>query len=257
MTVYVEYIFMSNVVIDAFIAAFTVIVLRGKVSVMRLIFASVTGGIISCVYPLVGNYGYLLKLFCAVLLPVILIKIDKFRTYCTTVAVFLAISFALGGIVLAFSVMLEKGLSFHSLTYGEIPFILSSAGLIVLIIYAILRKNYKKISSYNKNIYNVTITNGNGFCNCKAFYDTGNRVYTNYGERVVLVSERVYNKLMPAEEGTVYISTPQGSGFIPVVDAEIVIYFPSGDNKIYYVKAGKGQINGDIPIILHGDMGEE
>lgn len=257
MTVYAEFVFLSNVVVDAFIGALSVIVLRAKIGAIRLFLFSITGGLVSCVYPLVGDYGYLLKALCALLLPVFLIKIDKFKTYCTIVAVFVAISFGMGGAVLALNVLFHSGLSFVDMTYGRIPLIISCAGLIIIILYSICVKNRVHIANKNGNVYKVSIKNDNGFCNCRAFYDTGNRVYTNYGERVIIVSERVYNKLMPAREEEISIYTPSGIDGIRTTDAELVIYFPSGVNKIYNVKAGKGRVMGGVQIILHSDMSEE
>ncbi len=80
-------------------------------------------------------------------------------------------------------------------------------------------------------------------------------VCTKNGEWVVIVSDVIYNKLMPAPSQEVKVATIKDEYSLLVTPILIKIYFEDGVNKIYKVMAGKGKIDTDrYKIILHKDM---
>ena len=239
MIYYVEIVFISNFLIDLFIFVFCVAVLKKKYNFFRLIFASVVGGIASCAYPLTGKYAILIKIFCALVLPAIYCKNCRWKEYLTSFAVFIAVSMGLAGIVVAINYAFFYGLGTEELTYGKIPIVFSTAGLVLILIYSFVKKNFAKVVGKNSFIYDVVIANENCTCKTKAYYDSGNRVYTNYGERVVLLNDKLYNMLMPAVEEEVFIHTPTGLSRIEVTDATVLIYLDDGDNKYITSKQAK------------------
>lgn len=255
MTVYVEIIFLSNFCIDAFIFCLVNTVLKVKSSLMRLFFAAALGGLCSAVYPFVLQYANFMKVFLAVILPFIFRKITIIREYIITLSVFLLITFALAGCVLLLNGFSLKNLSFNPITYGLFPILFCSAGLIITLmcgnmILTVLSQRIK-----NQNYYKVVIENENARVCSVAYYDSGNRVFANNGERVVFVCEDIYNKLMPAKEKTIVVSTLGGKRVVKTIEGKVQIYFGENENKIYHASIGLGNMaNIDQKILLHAEM---
>lgn len=255
MTIYVEVIFISNFLIDLFICVLTLMINKSAFNAFRLIMCSTIGGISAAIYPLISSYGYIVKVITAILIPALLKKHKKFSEYAVSLSTFLCVTLILGGLALSLTTVFSDSLTYEKLTYGIFPILLSVSGILLIFLLKFLKKELIKTRNRNVLIYEATIANENCSLRCKAFYDSGNRVYTKNGERVVIVNSAVYNKLMPAQVFSVAVSTPAGSFGMPVTDAILKIYFGDGENKIYKVKAGKGNVAvGDTQIILHSDM---
>ncbi len=255
MTVYVELIFLSNFFIDAFIFCLVSTALKCKINLSRLFVASFIGGLGSAIYPFVGTYRILLKIFLAILLPFFIRKIDTFRDYLVTLSCFLGISFVLAGCVLMLNGFSTKNLTFNPIIYGIFPILFCASGFIITllvgnIIFKLVPQRLK-----NSNLYKVTIENENAKIKSVGYYDSGNRVFTGSGEKVVFVPESVYNKLMPAREESIIISTINGKSIVKTTEATIKIYLDENENKIYKVNIGLGNMQSiDQKILLHAEM---
>lgn len=254
MTIYVEIVFISNFLIDAFLGAMTLFLTKNPLNVKRILLFSFSGAVLSTVYPLFSKFGYLLKIFGLVVLPVFLKKNTRFKEYLVMTAVFLTVTVATGGIATGLSVFNSDGLSFDELTYGTFPILVSTSGLVVLATIGYLKKELRKIAKKNSYYCEVYITNGQNKCRCKAYYDSGNRVYANNGECVVIVSERIYNMLMPAESEYLGIYTAGGKYNMEITDAAVIL-LSEGEGIFYKVKAGRAfNVSADADVILHSDM---
>ena len=254
MTVYVEIVFISNFLIDAFLGAITLSLTKNPPNVKRIALFSLFGAFLSTIYPLLSQFGYLLKIFGLAAMPVFLKKYNRFREYLVMTAVFLTVTVATGGLVLGLSVFTAQGLTFDELSYGTFPILISSCGLIVLILTEYLKKELWKIRKKNSYFCEIYIMNGQKKCRCKAYYDSGNRVYANNGECVVIVSERIYNMLMPAKSEFLGINTAGGKYNMEITDAAVIL-LSDGEGIFYKVKAGKAfNVSADADVILHSDM---
>lgn len=255
MTIYVELIFLSNMCIDAFIFCIVNIVLKLKNNFYRIFWASIIGGLCSALYPFVGIMRIVMKIGLALALPIIIRKIGNFKEYLLTISIFLCVSFLLAGCVLMLNGFSTKNLSFNPIIYGIFPILFCTSGFIITvlvgnIIYKLLPQRLK-----NGNIYKVLIQNDNAKVSSLAYYDSGNRVFTNSGECVVFVSEEIYKKLMPARENSVVIATINGKSVIKTTSATIKIYLGEFENKIYKVSIGLGNmLNINTKILLHAEM---
>ncbi len=255
MTVYVEIVFISNMLIDAFICVLTLFLLKERAQKSRVLICSIVGGLASMVYPIIATYGYVVKIITAIVIPLLLKRHKKFKSFCACFIVFLSVTATLGGLTLLVTNAFGDSLSYQTMTYGTFPILVSTAGLIIVLLLSALKREVVSVRVKNSLTYDVVLSNPNAQVKCRAFYDSGNRVYTKNGERVVIVSEEVYNMLMPSTEEVVTINTPVGNSGMYVTDVELEIYFEDGGNKIYKVKAGKGTANIDgTQIILHSDM---
>ncbi len=255
MTVYVEIIFFSNLCIDAFIFCLVNTILKVRCRISRLLFAACLGGLCSAVYPFVGQYANVMKVILALVLPFLFRKVTILKDYLITLSVFLIVSFALAGCVLLLNGFSTQNFSFSPITYGIFPILFCTAGLIVTamcgnLIFTLMPQRQK-----NQNFYNVVIENENARVSSIAYYDSGNRVFANNGERVVFVSKDIYNKLMPAKEKNIIVSTIGGKRLVKTIDAKVKIYFGEKENKIYYASIGLGDMaNIDQKILLHAEM---
>ena len=255
MTIYIEVIFLSNLLIDVFLIVVSLSVLGAKIRMTRVILSAAIGGFFSAIYPFVGRYQILLKILCGAIMPIIFRKNYKFKEYLASLTVFFAVTMILGGIVLSLTTFLSDKITYNSLTYGTFPILISASGTVAILLYSYLKRELKREIRKSDNFYDVKIYNSSGACDCRAFYDSGNRVYTKNGERVVIVGEDVYNKLMPAEVETIGVATPNGVSEMEITDARLVIYLRNGENKIYKVKAGRSAlILGEAQLILHSEM---
>lgn len=253
MTLYVEIVFLSNFMIDAFLGALTLFLLKCPLEVKRIGIFSLLGAIMSAIYPVLANYGYLLKISGLIILPIFLKKFSKFKDYLITLAVFLTVTVAAGGLTFAFANFTSVDLTYNELTYGVFPLVTSASGLILLSVAQYLKKELKLTHKKNSLYYEVYILNDRCKCRCRAFYDSGNRVYANNGECVVIVSDRVYNMLMPAESEYLGIYTAAGKYNMEITDA-VVFVLKDGEGSVYKVKAGRSNVATDTDMILHSDM---
>ncbi len=255
MTVYVEIIFLSNFCIDAFIFCLVNTILKVKSSILRIIFAAFIGGLCSAVYPFIGQYANIMKIALGLVLPFFFRKIAIFKDYIITLSVFLTVSFSLAGCVYLLNGFSLKNVSFSPVTYGIFPILFCSSGLILTFMCGNTITKLLPQRTKNENYYKVVIENENARVSSIAYYDSGNRVFANNGERVVFVSEDIYNKLMPAKEKSIVVSTINGKRLVKTTDAKVQIYFGENENKIYYACIGLGNMeNVDQKILLHAEM---
>ena len=254
MTIYIEIVFISNLLIDGFIFSLVLTVLKLPLNPVKIFLLSVAGATLSSFYPYSGNYGMWIQIISMLIFPFFIRIPRHFNEYIVTLATFLSVTLILGGIVFAFNYF-KSDLDYSTFTYGAFAITMSVAGMTLLILFKVLLKELKSHRIYNGNILRATVGNSRGKVDCKAFYDSGNRVFAKNGEPVIFIKEQVYNTLMPAEVDTINVVTPNGYGEMQVTDAELEIYFENGENRIYKVKAGKSPyLNGEAQIILHGDM---
>lgn len=255
MTVYVELIFLSNFCIDAFILCLTGTLLKSKINFSHLFMGSLMGGVCAAIYPFVGVLRIALKIFLAMLLPLFVKKISTFREYFVTLCCFLAISFVLAGCVLMLNGFSTTNLTFNPIIYGIFPILFGLSGFIITLLIGNLIYKLIPQRQSGSNLYKVTIANERGKISAWAYYDSGNRVWGRYGEKVVFVSKDIYDKLMPAKESAVNISTINGNSVVRATDATIKIYLGWNENKIYKVSIALGDMqNINQKILLHAEM---
>lgn len=255
MVVYVEQLFINNLCLLLFIQYLTCVLTNKKAIFLKIVILSCLGSIIYIFSLYIGVWGYVVL----ALLPFInILLIDKFyhiKDYLTSVFVFVLIYFALLGSS-AFLAYLS-GMKAVNILYflGYIPFFISISFVIITFLVCYIKKKLLNVNRLNSNILRVELVNSNYCCRTNAYYDTGNMVSTKNGEWVVIVSEVIYNKLMPAPCEEVKVATVASEYTMQITPVLIKIYFEDGVNKIYKVMAGRGKIDTDrYKIILHKDM---
>lgn len=256
MTVYIEIIFVSNFFIDLFLCVFCLAVTKRKAGTVRIILSAAFGGLVSAIYPFIGSYGYIIKGLCAVIMIIIIAPGKKFVDYITTLLTFLAITFLLGGMVEFFIDAIDAGLNYYDFTYGALPIIVCVCLTVVVRLWEVVKKELVYVRQKNSLYSYVVLRSADFEKKCRAFYDSGNRVYANNGEPVIFVTEQIYNRLTAQEESSVCVMTQNGASQITIRKALLEVYCREGENIIYQVSVGKlssGTLL-DAEILLHSDM---
>lgn len=175
MVIYLEYVLISNFIIDFLLLKSAFYTAGEKFSSKRLLFCALISSAFSLLYPLINGpkiIEILIKIAFGFLIILISANHKNLTKFCILVGVFFFYTFLLGGITLAiFSTF-------------EIPFQSQVIKLLVIIpVYYIYRFSvrlsvylYRK-KNLNAFTYQAEITIGDKTKSCIGFLDTGNGVY--------------------------------------------------------------------------------
>ncbi len=175
MVIYVEYVLISNFIIDFLLLKSAFFTAGEKFSNRRLFFCALLSSGFSLAYPLINAskiIEILIKISFGLLIVLISAKFINTKKYFICLSLFFFYTFLLGGITLALFFCFEISMQ------NEIVSL-----LIILPIYAIYRFSVK-LANYlyrKKNLnaftYQVELTIGDKTKSCIGFLDTGNGVY--------------------------------------------------------------------------------
>lgn len=169
--------------------------------------------------------------------------------YFLSVMTFLSVSAVLAGLY-----VLSVGLGLYDLFFFGVPHAFVSLIGILLIL------SVKKLLSYgsrtrrtNGCLYDVYLSSSGVGKTFRGFYDSGNRAYTDAGEKVIFVPPSVYSILSPIEEEPYEVLTAGGIFSTQMTGAEATVFFPEGA-VTYQVKAALGKKLFSDRVILHSEM---
>lgn len=257
MTVYVEYIFLDNLAINVFLLYITMFVQKKEVSLWNVVFCGAIGAVFAVLYPFVGNFNYIIKIFLATVMIVFLRKYKSFREYITTLFLFYIISFSLAGAVVMISSFSAVDLTKYNGNIQLFPFCVGASAFIIVILIKYCRAEIYKRRNIVRQIYPIKVKGkDNRLLSINAFYDSGNQLYDPQSNKpMVVISQKLYNQLEQTEKGEVLIKTVNGIKTMLSTKIEFWIYFDDDRNKIYNVRAGVSDlINEDYDLILHTEM---
>ncbi len=234
MTVYIEYVFIDNFVIDLllFMTAFKI---TGKpVSKARIVICSFSGAIFALLYPLITENVYFItaaKILFGLFLTFIAAKFSSIKDYVSFTAVFLGLTFLTGGTVLGMFSLL--GLDYSS-EY--------SIGLMILPVFIAIRAINKLIRFIYRRrdvaflTVNAEIVCGDKSVQIKGFFDTGNALYDGLSP-VIVVSK---NAVMPIigvdllkNAGYVSLSTAVGKDKKISFKPDALVIYSGGKKNIF------------------------
>jgi len=259
MIVYWEYAFLENCVIDGMLLSLSVKSARGKISVWRIVLASLVGGSEALIFPLLRMpiwCCYLVKFLGGVLIALIAVK-GKNRKHCMiTVASFFLFTFVLGGILTAVY-------SFFGVDYVEgrgylveripITLLLCSSGLFAVGAFHAIKK-MQKAKLIQRHRYACRLQNGNHSIRCDCFADSGNFLLF-HGKPVCVISAVAALALFPDAKavGRMAITTVNGKKESLVFQADrLVIECDGKAVEKHNVLLTVGEIKIDrCPVLLH------
>ncbi len=261
MTVYIEYAFLQNFLIDG-----ALLWLAGRASRLslrwwRIVLSAVIGAAFAVVFPflsLSGGMALCLKLAVGLLLPLLAMSKKKGGRYAMNAVFFLLFSFAFGGVLLA-------GMHNYALERLSFGWVAVGIALLAMISVFFVEKWYKKRSVY-RHVYDCRVKIGGKSAKIKGFYDSGN-LATRKGRPVCFLAADILYDLCgeglfsSQREGQVCdemcIATQSGEKRIPLYKGEIYLQTRRDEVKkeVYFARAAN-RISREYKIILHSRVFE-
>lgn len=211
MTVYIEYAFLDNLIIDYTLLKLSLLLSRHKTKFWWLLFCAFLCAIFAIVIPIV-NLSTTIKSIIKILFSLLIVYVSceqkTLKEYLKLYLIFMLITFTFGGI-------LQGVFTLFSLPYDNV-YLTWLVIISVKILGAILRCLIKKVKdsfSSEKFRYNCTVKIGEKLKNCQGFYDTGNGVIDNEtGKGVVICSKSFAYNLLGTSNFEKYISIKTVTG---------------------------------------------
>ena len=232
MTVYIEYAFLENSLIDGMLLYLSFRGAKVNFKWKKLCFSAVVGAVFALVFPLLflpNFFAYLLKfvvgfLLCLLAFPAIKNKNDVGR-YALTCALFFLLSFAFAGAIFA----LYSGFSFSNGSYEieQTPFVFVLCAAIAFLIFTInlVKKIYKKQTLF-RHIYDCAILFKQRRVTILGFLDSGN-LATSKGAPVCFLSPEIAIEIWESElfspHGEITIQTLGGEKTLPLFLGDLEI----------------------------------
>ena len=201
MSVYIELVALDNFSITFLLSKLSYFVLGESSKIWRILSASFIGTIIAIFYPFIHGIALsiFIKIACGLLMCLILFKPKKLLR---GTAVFFLLTFAFGGALTALSFFkygsVEKALTqpFTSIPIGAM---LAAVYLIFVAVKALSQK-IKKSRDVTDFIYDAEIIVFGSSVKCKAFLDSGNRLYDDgNGLPIVIASVSTLSSVLSDE----------------------------------------------------------
>ncbi len=232
MTVYIEYAFLENFLIDGMLLYLSFRFSKVHFKWRKLCFSAIFGAVFALVFPLLSLpffWAYLFKFFvgfllCLLAFPPIKNKNDVGR-YALTCALFFLLSFAFAGAIFA----LYSGFSFSNGGYKieQTPFVFVLCSAIAFLIFSVnlVKKIYKKQALF-RHIYDCAILYNKRRVAILGFLDSGN-LATAKGAPVCFLSPEIAFEIWERElfspHGEITIQTLGGEKTLPLFLGDLEI----------------------------------
>lgn len=259
MTVYVEYAFAENFLLDGLLLYLALRCARAQVRPLRLLLAAAIGGGEALLFPLVSlpaPLAYLVK-FCGGAILALVAAKGGFKTSLVAACAFFALTFVLGGALVAiysfFGVPYVEGEG-YLVESAPVALVLSAAG-VFLIAAGKLAKTFYRRCRQKRDLLPCRMTVGERTVRWTGLSDSGNRLSFR-GKPVCVVSAvgalALFGKASPV--GRLRISTVNGSRVSPVFVCDRLELCGRVKEKVYFTV---GEVNSrEYSVILHTSLEE-
>ena len=259
MTVYIEYVLIDNFVIDWLILKATFSLTHKSVKKWRLLVCSVLGAVIALIFPLIDTLSLivtLLKICAGLLIIVLAADYSGFKDFYVNAAIFLGLTFALGGAITGiYSILGLNASSEFSIAVMIVPAYLVLKGITSVVKYVYRRKDVlSKVYPCEMEINGVAVK-------AQGFFDTGNALYDEDAP-VIICGKDLAAKFMAGfpKMKRIYFSTVSGQDkmFAFKLDS-LKIYIGDKQNIFNNVTLGVAKKNVGVgyDVILHPALMEE
>ena len=206
MTVYLDVIFLENIVINYIILHVTGIISKSKIIQIKLILGSLIGAIYSIIYYLLNikiYSNFILKIILSIAIIYVSFKSNNLKELSKKVLLFYLVSFVFGGSAIAIiymvnsqNITIQNGILVGSYTIKTILIGIIIAYFTVLAAFKIIKA---KISR-NDLICDITVNLNNKEIKTKAMIDTGNLLKEPITNMPVIVMEHtLFYDILPKE----------------------------------------------------------
>lgn len=199
MEVYIEYVILDNLIINSILIYLTCITLKNKINKYRIMLGSVVGTIFAIVMPFISLNSFLLFIIkmCVGLIIVLSFCKFKIKDIILSYTLFITYTFLMGGMCFGLMYLLNLNVSANGFIIYNFNIPLSIIILAIFIYFLIL----KKFVTYKKNILNfsylVEVKKDDKTIKLQGFLDTGNQIYDDYGNPIVVISKSSFIKAFP------------------------------------------------------------
>ena len=257
MQVYIEYVILNNLLINALVLVLTLRFMRYKINKLAIFISSALGTVYAVFLPLYDYLNiFIFKIVLSLVMMAIVLGKCGLKKYILGSAIFYGLTFALGGCVTGLASMFSYELD--DLSNSLIPFYVALAGLTLVIAQKLIYKHI--VLARRKSRYEDTVViSANGKeITCKAYYDSGNKLYYKNKPTIIIdesIALQLYgqNELNSLDDYT-QIDTVIGKKNIKVFPLDYLKEEGKKD-KIYGVMAGISEkIQGQYKVVLHCDL---
>ena len=196
MTVYVEYVFINNLIIDYLLLKAALDLSGVKVKKLRVVLCALLGTGFALIFPLIDLPAPILsavKVCMGLFLVLVSAKYLSRREILKTAGIFFLLTFSVGGIVTAiyglFSVELATELPVATVF---IPVFIAAKLLISAVKRVVRTKKDEKL------VFRVDMKSGAKTVTAKGFLDTGNALFIE-GSPAVVIDRRIFGKLLTVD----------------------------------------------------------
>ncbi len=190
MQVYIEDALLQNLIINYMLLSISNFAINEKSNKWKLLGVALFGSIFAIILSLFQlETAFLLpiKILCAIMITIFMVKGNNLKKYLLFFFVFLSMTFVMAGGIVAIQNLLCSNLSAIS--------IVSIIFGIYIILKNIFRQFYLK-QKINKFYYNVDLLEGDNQCKIKAYLDSGNLLVDNKtGLSILIVDYAILEKL--------------------------------------------------------------
>lgn len=224
MQVYIEYALAENFCMDFCLLFAAKAITKNRAGLWRISIASVLGACFAVAFPLFGLGGWLatvIKLVAGAALCAAAGIFKSFKAYLKFTAAFSALTFALGGGLIAiFSLTGVKYSEGGGTILSSVPVGIPLFAALALVL-AVKKIASKFISKRAKTAVACRIYAGQRHIELPGFFDSGNKVY-RMGCPVSVISEADAKKLVDVDgiRSYVFVHTVAGKGKLPVFTAD-------------------------------------
>lgn len=266
MTVYWEYVFAENFLLDLLLVLLSLACARSKPHAPHVCVAAAVGGAEAVVFPLLVLplwCAYAVKIAGGILIAVLAVRKGTFKTYLIAVCSFFFFTFALGGLLVAaysfFGIEYAEGQGF-AVERAPVGLVLAGAGLFLFGGVRFLKFLFRRMREQN-NLYPCFLTSGERSVRWTGYSDSGN-LLSYCGNPVSVISPAAVFALFgahPREAGRMTVNTVNGGRDSPVFVCESLEM--SGEKGAYpfrnvYLTVGDVHSK-EFQIILHSALTEE
>lgn len=258
MSVYWEYAFLENFILDGLLVYLSLKCARIKCYILNLLLAAGIGAAEAVVFPLFTLpvwAAYLIKIAGGIVISLVAVRKAKWKGYAIVTAAFFLMTFAFGGLLVA-------AYSFFGAEYAEgngfiverapVALVLGAAGVFAVFIVLSVRFFYR-YRRIKRNLFSCIMTADGKRVKLTGFSDSGNLLAFR-GHPVSVVSAVTALALFHncKEAGRMTVNTVSGSKEAPVFecDLEIVLAKKSIVKRGVYVTVGNIRSK-EYNLILH------
>ncbi len=254
MVVYVEYVFIDNLVIDYLLLKLTLQVLGVKPKKARLFLCALLGAGFALLMPVFtfNNIALIFyKCFSGIIIFCLSIKKPNKKELYRGIIIFFLLTFLTGGAIIGifslFNVDYNKELS--------IALMIAPVYLLIKAFESVIKYLYKR-REVEVNCYKTVISLGGKSIECKGFVDTGNMLFDG-DVPVIIVSKSTGVSLIgnsvPKIKYIDYQTTSNKDKMLTVQNATVEIYLGDKPSKIDNVRVGVSKVNigAEYNVILH------